>query len=143
MEVNNTFDERHAYLVKPDLVPSKSLNSGLPPKLAKTWPKDFYLSTFDSGAAKYSMSATDPLFPTMTNAGVVNITITLKSAHTSLVARIHSVAAPLDPVSMAVWEKTKFFAAWWWVGLATIPRTLLQALTLLLKRKLTWVFRPE
>jgi hypothetical protein len=44
---------------------------------------------------------------------------------------------------MSVLEKTKFLLAWWWVGLATFPRTIVQALKLLLKRKLPWVFRPE
>lgn len=44
---------------------------------------------------------------------------------------------------MTVWSKTRFLLSWWWVGLATFPRTLVQALNLLLKRKLSWAFRPE
>ena len=79
----------------------------------------------------------------MTNPGVINTTITLKSAHASLVARIFSTGRAIDPATMSIWEKTKFLMVWWWVGLATFPRTAVQALTLLLSRKMPWIFRPE
>lgn len=64
-------------------------------------------------------------------------------AHASLVARIFSTSPAIDPATMSLWSKTKFLMAWWWVGLATFPRTVIQALSLLLKRKVPWVFRPE
>ena len=51
----------------------------IPPKLASTWPKDFYVSTFNSRSGNYSISATDPVFPSMSSPGVVNTTVTLKS----------------------------------------------------------------
>ncbi|KAG0652240.1 hypothetical protein D0Z07_1242 [Hyphodiscus hymeniophilus] len=143
LEVNNTFDERHIYFVKPDVVPSKTPGLDVAPKLIKTWPKDFYVSTFSSRAGNYSISATDPLYQSMTSSGVVNTTVTLKSAHASLVARIFSSGPALDPALMTIWSKTKFLMAWWWVGLATFPRTLVQALKLLIRRKMQWVFRPE
>jgi hypothetical protein len=143
LEVNNTFDERHVYFVRPDIISSSPPNSDIPPKLVNTWPKDFYVSTFNSRAGNYSISAIDPLFPSMTSSGVINTTVTLKSAYATLVARIFTTGPAIDPSTMSVWEKTKFLAAWWWVGLATFPRTILQALILLAKRKMPWVFRPE
>lgn len=69
--------------------------------------------------------------------------MTLKTEHVSLAARIFSTGAAIDPATMSVWAKTKFLMAWWWVGLATFPRTLVQALKLLIMRKMQWVFRPE
>ena len=143
LEVNNTFDERHIYFVKPDLISPSIPNSDVPPKLFNTWSKDFYVSTFNSRAGNYSISAIDPLFPSMTSPGVINTTVTLKSAHASLVARIFTTGPAIDPSTMSLCEKTKFLAAWWWVGLATFPRTVIQALTLLVKHKMPWVFRPE
>jgi hypothetical protein len=143
LEVNNTFDERHIYFVKPNVVPPASLDPNVPPKLVNSWPKDFYVSTFSSRAGTYSVSATDPLFPLMTGSGSVNTTVSLKSPDVSLVARIISSGPAIDPAAMSVWSKTKFLTAWWWVGLATFPRTVIQAMKLLLKRKLQWVFRPE
>ena len=143
LEVNNTFDERHLYFVKPNVVPSASLDPNVPPKLINSWPKDFYVSTFNTRAGNYSISATDPLFPSMTGSGSVNTTVSLKSPHVSLVAQIISTGPAIDPAALSVWAKMRFLVSWWWVGLATFPRTIIQAVTLLLKRKLQWVFRPE
>ena len=44
---------------------------------------------------------------------------------------------------MSPWSKMHFLLKWWWVGLATFPRTLVQAANLFLKRGMSWVFRPE
>ncbi len=44
---------------------------------------------------------------------------------------------------MTEWQKTSFLARWWWVGLATFPRTVQQAVIILCRKKLPWVFRPE
>jgi hypothetical protein len=44
---------------------------------------------------------------------------------------------------MSVWAKTRFLMTWWWVGLATFPRTVVQAVKLLFTHKMPWVFRPE
>lgn len=81
----------------------------------------------------------------MTGAGPIDTTITLNnsSGHAKLVARVYSAGAALNPATMSVWEKTRFLAKWWWVGLATFPRTVREALTLLFTKKMPWVFRPE
>lgn len=81
----------------------------------------------------------------MSKAGSINTTITLNnsSSHAKLVARVYSSGQALDPATMSVWTKTKFIASWWWVGLATFPRTVKEALTLLFTKEMPWVFRPE
>ena len=60
-----------------------------------------------------------------------------------LIARVYSAGEALDPSRMTVWQKTFFLISWWWVGLATFPRTIKEALTLLLRRGMKWAFRPE
>ncbi len=73
------------------------------------------------------------------------MTVTLSSpeGHAMLIARIYSAGKAVDPTSMSVWQKTQFLASWWWVGLATFPRTVKEAVVILFRRKLPWVFRPE
>jgi hypothetical protein len=73
------------------------------------------------------------------------ITLSLPSPSTKpmLVARVYSSSPPLDPSKMSLYEKTSFLFSWWWVGFATFPRTIIQALTILLVKKLPWVFIPQ
>lgn len=89
--------------------------------------------------------AADPLFPSMSGEGSINTTITLSSSSGSpkLIARVFSTEPGIDPSSMSVLQKINFIAKWWWVGLATFPRTVAQAFTLLFREKLPWVFKPE
>ena len=155
LEVNNTFDERHVYFLKAqdksgDSTAELKLESmevaiTKPQRFTKTWPKDFYVSVFNSRKGSYSISASDPFFPIMSGTGPINTTITLNSskAHAKLVARVFSASPPIDPSTMSAWQKTRFLLAWWWVGLATFPRTIQQALFSMLNRGLKWVYRPE
>ncbi|KAH7350526.1 hypothetical protein BKA65DRAFT_240846 [Rhexocercosporidium sp. MPI-PUGE-AT-0058] len=143
LEVNNTFDEKRIYFLEPGHDSAK--DDTQPTRYTGTWPKDFYVSVFNSRNGSYSLSACDPLFPFMSRAGPINTTITLNnsSAHAKLVARVYSAGKALDPVTMSLWAKTRFITSWWWVGLATFPRTVKEALTLLFRKKMPWVFRPE
>lgn len=111
-----------------------------------TWNKDFYVSTFNDRAGKYSIAAYDPIFPCMTRTGPVNTTITLNSpdSRAMLVARLYSAGPALDPSTISVWAKTKFLASWWWVGFFTFfPRTVHEAFRLFVRRGMPWVSRPE
>lgn len=116
------------------------------PKFSKSWPKDFYVSVFNSRAGSYSLNTNDALYPKMSGVGDINTTITLSSSSGSpkLIARLFSTEPGIDPSTMTVVQKVKFLASWWWVGLATFfPRTVFQALFILFKKKLPWAFRPE
>lgn len=81
----------------------------------------------------------------MTGTRPIDTTITLVSSEKSpkLIARVFSTSPPLDPEVMSVWKKTIFLGSWWWVGLATFPRTVVQAYKLVVNRGLSWVTRPE
>jgi hypothetical protein len=150
LEVNSTFEERHIYFLElntsspPNPSPDRD-QVPRPTRLAKNWPKDFHVSVLNSRKGSYSLTAYDPLYPQMPGPGSVDTTITLNSskAHAKLVARVFSTSPALDPATMSVWQKTKFLASWWWVGLATFPRTVYQALFIWLKKGLPWVGRPE
>lgn len=148
LEVNNTSDERRIYFLEPSSTALLSKDPNLPNSVryTGTWNKDFYVSTFNDRAGKYSVAAYDPLFPNMRRTGPVNTTITLSSADSRamLIARVYSAGQALDPSSMSVWAKTKFLVSWWWVGFCTFfPRTVYEAFRLFARRGVAWVSRPE
>jgi DUF1365 family protein len=172
LEVNNTFDERRMYFLKPaspsegsvdppeeneTKLKDQSLQSdeseagsisgppSKPTRFTQSWAKDFHVSPFNSRKGSYSLVAYDPLFPFMTGHGHVDNTITLKSskAHAKLVARIFSAGNALNPETMTVSEKAAFLASWWWVGFVTFPRIVREAGKLFFRRKLHVWFRPE
>jgi DUF1365 family protein len=169
LEVNNTFEERRMYFLKPsenpddsvDLLKETEINlveldihgkksavpdpPRKPTRFTQSWVKDFHVSPFNSRKGSYSLVAYDPLFPWMSGKGPLNGTITLMSSkdHPKLVARIFSEGTPLDPENMTLWQKVVFLASWWWVGLVTFPRIVREAGKLFFKRKLHVWFRPE
>lgn len=125
-EVNNTFGERHIYLLKPSESPAEAADSlpendttpidssvqssgsvalGIarplvaPSRFTNSWVKEFHVSPFNSRKGTYSIVAYDLLCPSMSGRGFVKNTITLKSskAHSKLVARIFSEGMPVDP----------------------------------------------
>ncbi|TVY33195.1 hypothetical protein LSUB1_G008058 [Lachnellula subtilissima] len=146
LEVGNTFDEKHRYFLRPKNDQTASIEITDSPKFSQSWPKDFYVSVFNSRAGSYSLNTTDALFPNMSGTeSAINTTITLSSSSgkPKLIARVFSTELAIDPSSMSVLQKLKFLASWWWVGFATFPRTIVQALIILFKKKLPWAFRPE
>ncbi|KAF6218512.1 hypothetical protein HO133_005861 [Letharia lupina] len=171
LEVNNTFDERRMYFLKdtePDNGASVDENENLAAgkvdqkgsqgqstpdqkvlgRFAKSWPKDFHVSPFNSRKGAYSLSANDPFFPNLSSragAALVNNTITLSSSkqHPKLIARVFSSSDSIDPYKLKGWSIFKFIAAWWWVGLVTFPRIAREAGKLFFRRKLHVWYRPE
>lgn len=146
LEVNNTFDERHIYFVTPKDKEALKIEAvkGKPPRFTNTWSKEFYVSPFNSRNGSYSVSTSDPFFPSLSGSNPLDLTLTLSSSERSfLVARVFSDGPAIDPSTMSVLEKTRFLLSWWWVGFATFPRTLVQAFKLFYKRSLPLVSRPE
>ncbi|ESZ94072.1 hypothetical protein SBOR_5548 [Sclerotinia borealis F-4128] len=146
LEVNNTFDERHSYFVTPkDAEPSKiEETKNKPSRFTSKWSKEFYVSPFNSRTGSYSISATDPFFPSLSGSNPLDLTLILSSTERPfLVARVFSDGPALDPSTMSVLQKTQFLLSWWWVGFATFPRTLVQASKLFFTCSLPWVSRPE
>ena len=166
LEVNNTFDERHIYLLKGSAkpVPTKladdvepksdfqnaaevckvQLENGAEVKsntrFTDTWSKRFHVSPFSSRKGGYSLSAHDPL-----GQGKVNNTITLGSSkgHPKLVARIFSTDDAVNAFELADSGTLHFIALWRWVGFSTLPRTIFEAAKLFFRRKLHVWYRPE
>lgn len=152
-EVNNTFGERHLYLLDGSSPTSPAQSAGaeelgtMPTKttFADYWTKEFHVSPFNSrkggGYAQKALNA----FPSPTSSPVVEITITLKSTkdHAKIVARLFSVGAAMKLDEMGLFGALKFIAAWWTVGLLTFPRILKEAFVLYFQKGLRVWFKPE
>lgn len=164
LEVNNTFDERRMYFLRPEdelagRISHHQAGGNAASKdpqqcsqcdqcrtvLKQSWPKDFHVSPFNSRKGAYSLSAPDPLSPHMEGTGAVAATINLISSkgHGKLVARLIPDGSTVDPSTMTWFERFKFLKSWWWVGLVTFPRIVKEAGKLWFKRKLHVWFRPE
>ena len=151
LEVNNTFDERRLYLLRPGsmdehLEAAGDERSDNALYFRETWPKDFHVSPFNSRKGTYSLRAIDPLaaFEQFGHVKVDN-TIVLRSDknHPKLVARVFSTDPPTSAVTIENFQLFKFVASWCWVGFVTFPRIVTQAFKLFFQRKLHVWFRPE
>ncbi|KAL1610074.1 hypothetical protein SLS60_001739 [Paraconiothyrium brasiliense] len=152
-EVNNTFGERHLYLLdgssptSPVTTPAEEDLVPTPPKatFADYWTKEFHVSPFNSRkGGGYAQKALNP-FPSPTSSPAIEITITLKSTkdHAKIVASLFSVAAAMKLDELSWFSTLKFTAAWWPIGFLTFPRILKEAFVLYFRKGLRVWFRPE
>ncbi|KAF2439542.1 DUF1365-domain-containing protein [Karstenula rhodostoma CBS 690.94] len=152
-EVNNTFGERHLYLLdgssptSPAQTPSEEEPVSVPPKttFADYWTKEFHVSPFNSRkGGGYAQKALNP-FPSPTSSPAIDITITLKSTkdHAKIVARLFSVGTAMKLDELGLFGALKFIAAWWAVGFLTFPRILKEAFVLYFRKGLRVWFKPE
>ena len=128
-EVDNTFGERRCYMLyegqtQPEDGPHWSPaveKISLGRRVQYSWKKDFHVSPFNSRKGGYSLRANDPLDGQSDLPGAVDITATVKDSKGAarLVARLHSVAPPIDSAKLTVWRQCLIVLSWWWVGLIT------------------------
>ncbi|PVH97991.1 hypothetical protein DM02DRAFT_532040 [Periconia macrospinosa] len=143
LEVNNTFEERHIYLLDGD-DPSISLDS-TKAKFTDVWRKDFHVSPFNSRKGSYALKALNPFPSPSCEDPKVDNTITLNSSknHAKIVARVYTTGKPLSVRNMNTVDIVRFASKWWWIGLATFPRIIKEAFKLYFRRGLHVWFRPE
>ena len=144
LEVNNTYDERRAYIVFRDPPPEL----GAPAEQATVEgyrAKDFYVSPFNSRKGHYSVLSSDPLGPEMNGIRGIDVKIGLHSSrgHPKLIARLVSEGPAVDPTALSLSSKLAFLMEWSWVGFATVPKIVKEAIVLLYRRKLNMVDKPE
>lgn len=165
LEVNNTFDERHCYLVYPKegKVPSavsadhKTPREGEPqvegrkPIFRGSQPKLFHVSPFNSRHGSYDLavhdtfSDPDPAGEQVRTIAPPDNTITLRSSSGSvkLVARIFGTEPAINPFLISRPQALRLILRFWWVGLMTFPRIIREAAKLFFRRRLQVFYRPE
>ncbi|KAK5987271.1 hypothetical protein PT974_11395 [Cladobotryum mycophilum] len=143
LEVNNTFDERRAYLVLRDSETAGPTTETLD-RMKGRWKKDFHLSPFSSRDGSYTMRSSDPLGRNMEGFQGIDVTINYLSSKGTpkVIGRLVSEGQHIEASDMSLFQKLRFVSAWFWVGFMTVPRIFHQAITLLLKRNLYVWFQP-
>lgn len=106
-EVNNTFDERHIYLLPA---------SDSPLKFSHTFAKDFHVSPFISRRGSYNVTSNDP-----SKGEDINVAVTLSSSmgHVKLIARWTSATNVLDVSSLGRLPAVWIICCWAWTVLLT------------------------
>ncbi|KAI5811655.1 hypothetical protein DFH27DRAFT_534524 [Peziza echinospora] len=148
MEVNNTFDERHLYIMhqRPE---SFTANSQY--KLTQQTQKVFHVSPFNDREGEYNLRAFDPLRPLEANKKAMDMTITLLAQNDEtgrkmpkFYADIRSTSAPIEITSISSSGQALGFAIrHGWRGLVTFPRILYQAGILSVIKRMRFYIKPE
>ncbi|CCG81773.1 Putative uncharacterized protein [Taphrina deformans PYCC 5710] len=137
LEVNNTFGEKHVYVLQQDLadeVPRKGYTS------AQTFPRRFHVSPFNDRSGSYRLQCLDPLsgdeFKVSMHLTLLDVDGTKK-----LTAQVESTFAPVETsrTGSSVWTLVKYGSA----VFLTMPRILLQAYKIHYGKKLAVYLRPE
>lgn len=122
IEANNNSAERKVWIVPAAEHDDISSNTRKKPrkKFHQIWPKEFYVSPFNSTRGFYSISTVDS-FPgeqTFDAADTIDITITLLTSQRrpKLVARVWSISKPLVPSKVSALHGSAFLASWCLTG---------------------------
>lgn len=158
LEVNNTFGERHIYLLDgsnlaspPPTPPAASeflgpeLQAGVKSRFTDIWMKNFHISPFNSREGMYNLKALNPFPDVTTDDPTIDNTLTLMSSksYAKIVARCNSVGKAINPDELGLLGTLHFILSWWWVGIRTLPRFITEAYKLYFKDKLRVWIRPE
>lgn len=141
LEVNNTFDERHMYL----LVRTSHSDTRGSLILKSSFKKEFHVSPFNDRGGVYDVSVKALDFDGLDAPIWMSNTVTLSSPEhgTKLVARVFSTQPPLVATNLTIGSGLRLFLRVGWVGFLTFPRILREAWTLYFKKHLAVWYRPE
>ncbi|KAL9113750.1 MAG: hypothetical protein Q9227_002195 [Pyrenula ochraceoflavens] len=142
LEVNNTFDERRMYLLKPESSGEYTRSASHEITFAETWAKDFHVSPFNDRDGFYVIKAIDPFASGRPPKVDCKVTLRTAERRPKLVARVFSTGQPSLPAAMGHLKSLSFVLSWWWVGLTTDVRILREARKLWFKG-LQVFYRPE
>lgn len=148
LEVNNTFDERHAYIL------CAAQGSAQSTVFNQMTDKKFHVSPFNDRSGRYKVIAHELFRPQQTSLQMsdIDVTVVLESFDqstgtyiTKFIANIRSTAPPLcaNIISQNVKNTIGFAFRYGWVPLLTVPRILYQASVLWAVKKMAVYHKPE
>ena len=110
-----------------------------------SWKKDFHVSPFNPRNGEYSLYSRHPISsPSGKNLGVENnITLISAEKRAKMVARMNTTGAAVNIAQASAMEWACILARWWYTGLLTFPRVLMQAAKLYFAGRLPIWIRPE
>jgi len=140
LEVNNTFGEKHVYVLNAD-----SPTNPLPRKgyaFAGTMEKVFHISSFNHRSGSYVIQVRDPLQNTNDMRVDVHMTVFTKEGTKSMVARAFSNSKSFDMLSGSSWQGWWIALTWGWNNFLALPETFFEAWKLYRKKTVVHT-RPE
>ncbi|EPS43747.1 hypothetical protein H072_2270 [Dactylellina haptotyla CBS 200.50] len=118
LEVNNTFQESHAYLL-----PRKGGHRPLKGRYLYThrFPKDFHISPFNKRVGEYEADISDPLRERKFD---IKIALLNEEGKRRMTVHTLSLGQSLDVLEATWFEATKLVIRWMLCGVLVVPRTL-------------------
>lgn len=149
MEVMNTFDERHAYLLHPAEADTSSSRHFI-----QVTPKKLHISPFNDCTGRYKLISHDPLHGLEEAAKVsgIDVTIILQSWDESkgryvakFMADLRSIEPPIhgDVIAQCLGSTMNFAVRYGWIVLVDLPRVLYQAFILWAVKKMRVYRKPQ
>lgn len=127
LEVNNTFGEKHVYLLDAEGSETMSPRSGY--DYAGVMRKSFHISPFNHRSGDYLIQCRDPIRPNTDDEPKLDIHVIVRSREGAkiMVARAFSVQKTFDPIKGSVFQILQLVFKWGWAVFMAVPQTMYEA----------------
>ncbi|KAL7272312.1 hypothetical protein RUND412_004886 [Rhizina undulata] len=142
LEVNNTFGEKHLYLLHADSPANPPARKGY--TFAGEMEKAFHISPFNHRSGNYNIQVRDPLDQYGAEASKVDMhmLVMARDGTKTMVARAFSISPSFDMVRGGVWRGLAIAATWGYNTFLAVPETMFEAWRLYRKKTVVYT-RPE
>lgn len=142
LEVNNTFGEKHLYLLHSDNPANPPARKGY--TFAGEMEKTFHISPFNHRSGNYNIQVRDPLDNCSSEGSRVDMhmVVLARDGTKSMVARAFSVSPSFDMVTGSTWKGLKIVVTWGYNTFLAVPETMYEAWKLYRKKAVVYT-RPE
>lgn len=140
--MNNTFGEKHLYLLHSDNPANPPARKGY--TFAGEMEKTFHISPFNHRSGNYNIQVRDPLdnFSSGDSRVDMHMVVLARDGTKSMVARAFSVSPSFDMVTGSTWRGLKIVVTWGYNTFLAVPETMYEAWKLYRKKAVVYT-RPE
>jgi DUF1365 family protein len=139
LEVNNTFGEKHVYILQASDVANPAPRAGY--DFAGAMHKDFHISPFNHRSGSYVIQVRDPLRDDMRQD--VHMTVYDADKKKTMAARAYSITRAFDIESGSRVQGLWIGCAWGWNTFMALPQTFYQAFKIWHRGGIKVSTRPE
>lgn len=140
LEVNNTFGEKHVYVLNADSPKNPPPRQGY--SFAGTMEKMFHISSFNHRSGSYVIQVRDPLKNAEDMKVDVHMAVFDKEGKKTMVARAYSNSKSFDILDGSSWLGWWIALTWGWNNFLALPETFFEAWRLY-RKKTAFYRRPE
>lgn len=140
--MNNTFGEKHLYLLHSDNPTNPPARKGY--TFAGEMEKTFHISPFNHRSGNYNIQVRDPLdnFSSEGSRVDMHMVVLARDGTKSMVARAFSVSPSFDMVTGSTWRGLNIVVTWGYNTFLAVPETMYEAWKLYRKKAVVYT-RPE